>query len=72
MVGDRDAWHDRVWRRSPVTTLGRVVAASTIFIGLIMVALPIGIIATAFADEIHRRDFVVTWGMVARVPLFSG
>ena len=37
-----------------------------------MVALPVGIIATAFADAIHRRDFVVTWGMVARVPLFSG
>ena len=37
-----------------------------------MMALPVGIIATAFADEIHRRDFVVTWGMVARVPLFSG
>jgi voltage-gated potassium channel len=36
-----------------------------------MVALPIGIVATAFADEIHRRDFVVTWGMVARVPLFA-
>src|SRR5260370_2352186 len=36
-----------------------------------MVALPIGIVATAFADEIHRRDFVVTWGMVARVPLFG-
>ena len=43
----------------------------TIFVGLIMVALPIGIVATAFADEIHRRDFVVTWGMVARVPLFA-
>ena len=55
----------------PVTTLGRVVASFTIFLGLIMVALPIGIIATAFADEIHRRDFVVTWGMVARVPLFA-
>jgi voltage-gated potassium channel len=40
--------------------------------GLLMVALPIGIIATAFAREVHRRDFVVTWGMVARVPLFSG
>jgi voltage-gated potassium channel len=25
----------------------------------------------AFAEEIHRRDFVVTWGMVARVPLFA-
>jgi voltage-gated potassium channel len=55
----------------PVTALGRVVAAVTIFVGLIMVALPIGIVATAFADEIHRRDFVVTWGMVARVPLFA-
>jgi voltage-gated potassium channel len=55
----------------PVTALGRVVAAVTIFVGLIMVALPIGIVATAFAEEIHRRDFVVTWGMVARVPLFA-
>ncbi len=55
----------------PVTVLGRLVASVTIFVGLVMVALPIGIVATAFADEIHRRDFVVTWGMVARVPLFA-
>jgi len=55
----------------PVTVLGRLVGTVTIFVGLIMVALPIGIVATAFADEIHRRDFVVTWGMVARVPLFA-
>jgi len=55
----------------PVTPFGRVVASITIFAGLIMVALPIGIVATAFADEVHRRDFVVTWGMVARVPLFA-
>jgi voltage-gated potassium channel len=56
----------------PVTTLGRVVAGLTIFVGLIMVALPVGIVATAFAEQIHRRDFVVTLGMVARVPLFAG
>jgi voltage-gated potassium channel len=56
----------------PVTTLGKLVAAVTIFLGLVMVALPVGIIANAFAEEIHRRDFVVTWGMVAKVPLFSG
>jgi len=56
----------------PVTLIGRVVAAVTIFFGLIMVALPIGIVATAFADEVHRRNFVVTWSMVARVPLFAG
>jgi voltage-gated potassium channel len=56
----------------PVTPAGKLVAAATGMTGLIMVALPIGIIATAFANEVHRRDFVVTWGMVARVPLFSG
>src|SRR6266700_1992779 len=55
----------------PVTVLGRLVASVTIFVGLVMVALPIGIVATAFSEQIHRRDFVVTWGMVARVPLFA-
>ena len=55
----------------PITLLGQIVASVTIFVGLIMVALPIGIVATAFADEIHRRDFIVTWSMVARVPLFA-
>ncbi len=56
----------------PITPLGRIVAALTIFGALIMIALPVGIVATAFANEVHRRDFVITWGMVARVPLFSG
>lgn len=55
----------------PVTVTGRIIASVTIFVGLIMIALPIGIVATAFADEIHRRDFIVTWSMVARVPLFA-
>jgi voltage-gated potassium channel len=55
----------------PITALGKVVATATIFAGLIMMALPIGIIATAFAEQIHRRDFIVTWGMIARVPLFA-
>jgi voltage-gated potassium channel len=55
----------------PITVLGKLIATGTIFLGLIMMALPIGIIATAFADQIHRRDFIVTWGMIARVPLFA-
>jgi voltage-gated potassium channel len=55
----------------PITALGKIVAAFAIVGGLMMVALPVGIIATAFAREIHRRDFVVTWSMVARVPLFT-
>jgi voltage-gated potassium channel len=55
----------------PVTIAGKLVAGVTIFLGLVMIALPVGIIANGFADEVHRRDFVVTWGMVARVPLFA-
>src|SRR6185312_7230083 len=55
-----------------VITLGTaLIATVTIFLGLIMIALPVGIIATAFAEQIHRRDFIVTWGMIARVPLFA-
>jgi voltage-gated potassium channel len=56
----------------PVTAVGRLIAAATMFIGLIMIALPLGIVASAFAEEIHRREFAITWGMVAKVPLFSG
>ncbi|MDP4593084.1 MAG: cyclic nucleotide-gated ion channel/potassium channel family protein [Beijerinckiaceae bacterium] len=55
----------------PVTTGGRIIAALTTICGLIMLALPVGIIATAFAEDIHKREFVVTWGMLARVPIFS-
>ena len=56
----------------PITGFGRVVATATILCGIIMMALPIGIVANAFAQQVHRRDFVVTWTMVSRVPLFAG
>lgn len=55
----------------PVSVPGRIIGAFTMLTGLIMLALPVGIIATAFVEVIKRRDFVVTWGMVARVPLFA-
>jgi voltage-gated potassium channel len=55
----------------PVTAIGKLIATGTIFVGLVLMALPIGIIATAFSEQIHRRDFIVTWGMIAKVPLFA-
>jgi voltage-gated potassium channel len=55
----------------PVTPLGKLIATCTIFAGLVLMALPVGIIATAFAEQIQRRDFIVTWGMISRVPLFA-
>jgi len=51
--------------------LGKFIAVVSVFLGMIMIALPVGIIATAFSEQIHRREFIVTWGMIARVPLFA-
>ncbi len=55
----------------PVNGLGKMVATLGIFTGVILIALPVGIIATGFPEQVHRRDFVVTWSMIARVPLFA-
>jgi voltage-gated potassium channel len=56
----------------PITPLGKIVASFTALCGLVMLALPVGIVATSFSEVIRRRDFVVTWEMVARAPLFHG
>jgi voltage-gated potassium channel len=55
----------------PVTPLGKVVASITALFGLVMLALPVGIIATSFSEVIRRREFVVTWAMVAKLPIFT-
>jgi len=55
----------------PVTALGRIIAAITVMLGIFCFALPVAIIGRGFYEEIRRRDFVVTFAMVARVPLFS-
>ncbi|MGI9385356.1 MAG: cyclic nucleotide-gated ion channel [Methyloligellaceae bacterium] len=55
----------------PVTPLGKMFGGLIMVFGLGMFALPIAIVATGFSQEVNRREFVVTWGMVARVPLFA-
>ncbi|WP_321502629.1 cyclic nucleotide-gated ion channel [Breoghania sp.] len=55
----------------PITGTGKIVGSVVMLMGYGLLALPIGIVANAFAREIHSREFVVTWGMVARVPLFE-
>ena len=55
----------------PVTPLGKMLAGLVMLTGYALLALPVGIIASAFAREVHSRDFVVTWSMVSRVPLFE-
>jgi voltage-gated potassium channel len=55
----------------PVTPLGKVFGGMFMLFGLAMYALPIGILSSGFAREIARNEFVITWNMVARVPLFA-
>jgi voltage-gated potassium channel len=55
----------------PVTGLGKLVGGLTALGGLLVLALPIAIIATGFAQEVGRRDFVLTWSMMSRIPLFA-
>lgn len=57
---------------TPITGFGRMFGGFVMLLGIAMFAVPAGILATGFASEIRRRDFVVTWNAVARVPLFSG
>ncbi|MFD0987635.1 cyclic nucleotide-gated ion channel [Methyloligella solikamskensis] len=55
----------------PVTPAGKVVGAVVMLLGLCALALPVAIVATGFSQESGRHEFVITWGNVARVPLFE-
>ncbi len=56
---------------TPITALGRVIAGFVMVMGIAFFALPVGIIANGFQQEIKQSDFVVSFAMVARVPLFA-
>ena len=56
---------------TPISVAGKLFGGLIMVLGIGMFALPAGILATAFGTEIRKREFVVTWNMVASVPLFS-
>ncbi|MEL6423797.1 MAG: cyclic nucleotide-gated ion channel, partial [Pseudomonadota bacterium] len=56
---------------SPNTPLGKIFGSVVMVIGLGLFALPIVIISTGFAQELGRRDFVVTWSLMSRIPLLA-
>lgn len=56
----------------PVTPIGKLIAGVTMVIGLLLFALPIGILANGFVSDLHRRQFAITWSMMKRQPLFAG
>ena len=55
----------------PRTVFGRIVGGFTMISGILMIALPVAIIGSSFAEVVRQRSFVITFGMVARIPLFA-
>lgn len=54
----------------PITPLGKVLGSIAVVLGLAMFALPASILATGFAEEMRRQNFLSTWNMIAKVSLF--
>lgn len=55
----------------PVTPLGRLVAAFVMICGLGVFGLWTGILATGFAAQTRRDNFLKTWESVSKVPFFA-
>jgi voltage-gated potassium channel len=56
---------------TPITPWGKVMGGLTAILGVCMFAIPVGIIASAFVEAVRRREFLVTWNLIASVPLFQ-
>jgi voltage-gated potassium channel len=54
----------------PVTVGGRMLAGVVMVSGILVFALFAGILATGYAEEMRRREFLRTWELVAKVPFF--
>ena len=54
----------------PQTLLGRMLAGLVMVSGILVFALWAGILATGYAEETRRREFLRTWDLVAKVPFF--
>lgn len=55
----------------PVTDAGRILGSFVMVIGFAFYAVPIGIVASGFSDEVHRREFFVPVRIVEDFPIFS-
>ncbi len=56
--------------RVPATFLGRLLGGAVMVSGIGLFALWAGILASGFAQELRRREFLESWDLVVRLPLF--
>ena len=55
----------------PITDLGRLLGGIVMICGIATFGLSTGILATGFAAETRRRNFIRTWDLVSKVPFFQ-
>jgi voltage-gated potassium channel len=55
----------------PLTTLGHLLGALVMICGIATFGLWTGILATGFAAENRRRNFIQTWDLVSKVPFLQ-
>jgi voltage-gated potassium channel len=55
----------------PQTALGKIIGSVAAITGFGMFALPAGILASGFTEEIRRLKDMANWQMVVKVPIFS-
>jgi len=55
----------------PISLWGRVLGVVIMLLGIGTLALQAGVLASAFAEERKRRDFIQSWSLVAQVPCFA-
>jgi len=55
---------------TPHTAIGKMLAGIVMVCGIMVFALLAGILATGYAEEMRRSEFLRTWEMVAKVPFF--
>ena len=55
----------------PITQIGRLLGGVVMIGGIATFGLCTGILATGFAAETRRRNFIQTWDLVSKVPFFQ-
>jgi voltage-gated potassium channel len=55
----------------PITPMGRLLGGVVMICGIATFGLSTGILATGFAAETRRRNFLQTWDLVSKVPFFQ-
>ena len=56
---------------TPITDLGKLISSFAMFLGIAMFALPAAILASAYYEDIQKRNFLVSLEAITEINLFS-